>query len=217
MDVQMTAALAAKLLRLQRQREAEKQRRRDKARLAIERHSCTQHERHRKAALQAIEYYFLYANSEERLSWVLSLIEFAPPEMFWPALMDAWSGGDDTWHARSRLLQVLRAMPPAASFFSPAQRALFDPLPAQVKVFRGCSRPRLHGIAWTTDRTVAEGFARGHCGIRVPEPVVASAVIPKKYIFFVTDDRSEREVVLNPRRLQNLKIEPYTATVSQAS
>ena len=87
--------------------------------------------------------------------WVLCLIEFAPPGNLLAAFMEAWSSCDATWHARTRLLQVLHAMQPAVSFFSPAQRALFDALPAQVKVFRGCSRRRLHGVAWTTDRAVA--------------------------------------------------------------
>ena len=216
MDVQMTAADASKLALAQRETEVEKQRRMDKARVAMQRYDCTPNERHRKAALQAISHYSDYASSENRLSWVSCLIEFAPPGIFWPAFMDAWSRCDATWHVSSRLLQVLRALEPAVPFFSPAQRAFFDALPDQVAVFRGCSRPRLRGLAWTTDRTVAEGFARGHRNIPVPGPVVASAIIPKEHIFFVTNDRSEKEVVLNPRRLRRLVSEPYTATVSQA-
>jgi hypothetical protein len=43
----------------------------------------------------------------------------------------------------------------------------------------------------------------------VPDPVVATAVIPKEHIFFVTDDRSEKEIVLDPRRLGKLLIEPF--------
>jgi hypothetical protein len=48
----------------------------------------------------------------------------------------------------------------------------------------------------------------------VSDPVIASAEIPKEHIFFVTDDRNEKEVVLNPRRLRKLVIEPDTTTVS---
>lgn len=210
----MTAVEAAKLLRLQVQWEGEKQRRMDKARAAIERYECTPNERRRKASLRAIELCSLSASSENRLSQVLSLIEFAPRGIFWPAFMDAWSVCDATWHARTRLLQVLRAMEPAVPFFSPEQRAFFDALPAQINVFRGCSGPRVRAVSWTTDRTVAEGFARGHRTLGVPEPVVASAIIPKQYIFFVTNDRNEKEVVLNPRRLRRPMIEPYASTLS---
>ena len=74
----MTAVEAAKLLRLQVQWEGEKQRRMDKARAAIERYECTPNERRRKASLRAIELCSLSASSENRLSQVLSLIEFAP-------------------------------------------------------------------------------------------------------------------------------------------
>ncbi len=56
---------------------------------------------------------------------------------------------------------------------------------------------------------MAEEFAGGHRGIRVPEPVVASALIPKEYIFFVTDERQEKEVVLDPRRLRQVITEPF--------
>jgi hypothetical protein len=108
-------------------------------------------------------------------------------------------------------------MEPVVPFFSPEQREFFDALPAQVKVFRGCSRLRVRGVAWTTDRTVAEGYARGHRTLRVSEPVVASAIIPKQYIFFVTNDRNEKEVVLNPRRLRRLMIEPYASTLSHVA
>jgi hypothetical protein len=98
---------------------------------------------------------------------------------------------------------------PALAFLSPSQRQFFETLPPQVQVFRGCSAPRVQAIAWTTDRTTAEGFARLHRGIRVPEPVVASALIPKEHIFFVTDEREEKEIVLNPRRLREILVEPF--------
>jgi hypothetical protein len=209
-DVKMTSAEAAEHRRRQRQ-QAEQERLMTEARKAIQRYGFTQDESDRKEALRAIGYYSLSASSEDRLSWVLRLIEVAPPGIFWPAIMEAWPHCDATWHDRTRLLRVLRAMPPAASFFPPERCAFFNTFPAQVTVFRGCSRPRVRGVAWTTDRAIAEGFAHGHRGISVPDPVVASAVILREDIFFVTDDRHEKEVVLDPRRLRSLMIEPYTA------
>jgi hypothetical protein len=217
MDVQMTAVDAATLARYRRQGEVERQRRMDNARAVIQRYDCTQDGRHRRKVLQAINHCSGWASSQDRLSCVLSLIEFAAPEIFWPALMKTWPGCDATWDARTRLLQALHGMESAVPFFSQGPRTFFDALPAQVKVFRGCSRPRLRGVAWTTDRTVAEGFAKGHRSLSVPEPVVASAIIPKEYIFFVTNDRNEKEFVLNPRRLRRLMIDSYTAEASHAA
>jgi hypothetical protein len=105
----------------------------------------------------------------------------------------------------------MNAAKPALPFFDSSQRQFFDALPSQVPVFRGCSASRVRAIAWTTSRAVAEGFARGHRGIPVPEPVVASAIIPKEHIFFVTDKWAQREIVLNPRRLRKILVEPFAA------
>jgi hypothetical protein len=102
-----------------------------------------------------------------------------------------------------------RAAKPAPAFFSQTQRKLFETIPQRVQVFRGCSLPRVLGIAWTIRRDIAEGFARGHRNIRLPEPVVTSALIPKEHIFFVTDDREEKEIILNPRRLSKLVVEAF--------
>jgi hypothetical protein len=214
MDVQMTAADAQRLQYAQREWEAEKQRRAQKARTAMRRYDQTQKERDRKAALRAIGYCSLAERSETRLSPVLHLIEFSPPEIFWPAFMDAWSACDATWFARNWLLRAMKDAGPAVVFLSPAQRKFCEALPAQGQVFRGCSRPRVRAVSWTTDRGVAEGFARGHRGMRVLDPVIASALIPKEHIFFVSNERNEQEVVLNPSRLRKLVIEPVTATAS---
>ena len=166
--------------------------------------------RHRRAALAGIQKCSSMENSGERLGRVLSLIHSAPAEVFWPALMEAWSCCDDTWPIK---VQLLRSMPnvakPATPYFSAAQMEFWRKLPPEVPIFRGCPRDRVRGIAWTTDRSVAEGFARGHRGISTPNPVVASAVVAKQHVFFVTNDRKEHEVVLNPRRLRKLRVEPY--------
>ena len=49
-----------------------------------------------------------------------------------------------------------------------------------------------------------------HRLIRVSDPVVASAVIPKELILTVITNRNEAEVIVNPRRLRNLSVVEYT-------
>jgi hypothetical protein len=127
------------------------------------------------------------------------------------AITIAWSQCDATWQHRTRLLQAMNAAKPALAFLELSQRQFFYTLPSQVPVFCGCSASRVPAIAWTTSRAVAEGFARGHRGTPVPEPVVASAIISKEHIFFVTDERAEKEIVLNPRRLREILVEPFAA------
>jgi hypothetical protein len=189
--------------------EAETKQRANEAREAIQRYQRTLDQCHQQAALEAIRYYSCAQSSERRLLPVLSLIESAPPEIFWRALMSEWNTCDATWDHRARLLQaMLNAAKPSMDFLALAHREFFETLARQVQVFRGCSAPRVRSVAWTTNRAVAVGFARGHRRIRVPDPVVATAVIPKEHIFLVTNDRKENEIVLNPRRLRKLIVEP---------
>lgn len=79
-------------------------------------------------------------------------------------------------------------------------RAFFDGLPDPIRVYRGCSRQHVMGIAWTTDRDVAKGFAQGHRGIPVPDAIIAEADIPKSAVFAIFLERDESEVLLNPER-----------------
>jgi hypothetical protein len=190
---------------------AQKKARAKTARAAIKRYDETRSRSDRNAALDAIELcLFRDESSESRLSVLLSLTELAPAEIFWPALTKFWGACDATWDHQTKLLHAIQnAGKPGRQFLSKAQRTFFDELPSQVQVFRGCSRPRVRAVAWTADREVAEGFARGHRGIPVPEPVIASAIISKEHIFFVTNDRKEREVILNPRELHELVLKPF--------
>ena len=64
-------------------------------------------------------------------------------------------------------------------------------------MFRGGSRDRIDGaISWTTDRVIAERFAHGHRGIPAPDPVIASANVAESSIYWGTNDRQEKEVIL---------------------
>jgi len=206
-DVATSAADVARSKEMQREWNAEKRRRRTKALSVIRAFSDRLDNVTLSVALNAIDQCCSAEGSDNRLSTLLSLIEDAHSKLFWPALIRNWSGCDDTWRTTTRLLGAMQAHErfPRQGFYSEEQRVFYDSLPDSVEVFRGCSLPRLRGISWTTDRAISESFARGHRSIRVPEPVVASAVIPKKEIFFVATDRQESEIVLNPDRLRKIR------------
>jgi hypothetical protein len=103
--------------------------------------------------------------------------------------------------ASCRLENQLRRLRPAA-------RAWFDTLPPMITVYRGSQRGRERGLSWTTDCTVAEGFAQVKRCIN-SEPTLCTAQIPKRHVFAVFLDRNEREIVLDPRRLRRLQVEPW--------
>jgi hypothetical protein len=73
--------------------------------------------------------------------------------------------------------------------------AWFAALPSVLTIYRGCGVDRILGASWTLDRATAVGFARGHRGIRVREPALATARISKRAVFFASNDREEFEVL----------------------
>ena len=79
---------------------------------------------------------------------------------------------------------------------------------AELRIYRGCGRRRVRSLPWTTDRAVADKFARGGRFPQPPDPVIACAEIAKANLFFVSADRQENEVVLDPYSIKNLRLEP---------
>ena len=150
-------------------------------------------------------------NSVTRLPVMLRRLFREPPAVFWPVFLEAWPSCDRTWESRSALLSLLRRTSASESsrrYFDPKALAFYDGLPDPVTIYRGCSRARVRGVSWTTDRASAATFARGHRSIAVPDPVIAQATMPKQAVFAVFTERSETEVLVDPRRLRKLQIEP---------
>lgn len=140
---------------------------------------------------------------------MLALLTYQPSGVFWPVFHGTWSHCDGTWHLRHRLhADLLRhhARRPGIDYLQAEGRAWFDGLPDPVPVLRGCSRQRVKGMSWTVERAVAERFAQGHRGIRVPSPIIASALVPKTAIFGVYVERQEAEIVLDPGALIELTV-----------
>jgi len=134
--------------------------------------------------------------SERRADEFCDLATSLRRPAFWQVFADIWTSCDGTHHLQDRLLYLLKAKGPAP------ETDFFQTLPDEVTVYRGCSRERVEALAWSIDLTVAQAFARGHRGIRVPDPVIASAVVPRSMVLFATDDRGEKEVLIDFGRLR---------------
>jgi hypothetical protein len=134
---------------------------------------------------------------------MLNLTAFAfSDKVFWNVFHENWSGCDDTWHLREELIGTLTANVDSASeYWRNDQRRFFDDLPKMVTLYRGCSLDRIHGMSWTTNRKVAEGFARGHRGMGVPDAVIAKTRTRKSDIITVVTDRGESEVIIDPDQI----------------
>ena len=150
--------------------------------------------------------------SHERASQLWASTAFEPPEVFWPVVLDGWNTCDGMLDLRTIMLDTFRRRAAQLSpimFMDADDRAFFDGLREPVTVFRGCGKRHVRGMAWTTDRKIAEFFARGGRFPQPRDPVIATAEIEKSAVFFVTQSRNESEVVLDPYRVKRLRLEPF--------
>ena len=68
-------------------------------------------------------------------------------------------------------------------------------------VFRGASWERRHGMAWTTDRVVAQRFADRWTASGAVAGTVFTMWSPPAAILAMIDDRNEAEVIVDPELL----------------
>jgi hypothetical protein len=169
-------------------------------------------ERRRIKLIKAISDCTSLCNSEERAEIMMLAIMGEPSEIFWPVFLTDWPACDRSWKWSWVMLNLMRGHRnvgnPAIPYMESDDCDYYDGMPELVEVWRGTDRTRVRNISWTTDRKVAEKFATGMRGGAFPDPVIAHAFIPKKWIFNVYDG-GEDEVVLDPRRLRKLTIEPF--------
>ena len=159
---------------------------------------------------QINSYLGLFGSHERALPlWEATLRE--PATVFWRVFLRNWFVCDGIWPLRQLMLSTLRQRAGELSpieFMEEPDRQFYDRLPSQVRVYRGCGRRRVRSLPWTTDRAVADKFARGGRFPQPPDPVIACAEIAKANLFFVSADRQENEVVLDPYSIKNLRLEP---------
>jgi hypothetical protein len=155
-------------------------------------------------------YLGLFGSHERALPlWEATLGE--PATVFWRVFLRNWWVCDGIWPLRRLMLSTLCQRAGELSpieFMEEPDRQFYDRLPSQMPVYRGCGRRRVRSLPWTTDRVVADKFARGGRFPQPPDPVIACAEIAKANLLFVSANRQENEVVLDPYSIKNLRLEP---------
>jgi hypothetical protein len=191
-----------------------RQQRQDRRLKASEAYQKKPTERRRIKLIEAIDDCTSLCDSHQRAEVMMQAILGEPAEIFWPVFLSTWSACDMSWRWSAVILGTMRYHRDAGNS---AEKYIHDDLdggdfyedlPDLIEVWRGTDRPRVRSIAWTTDRKIAEQFATGMRRGAFDNPVIAHAFIRKTDIFFATE--SEAEVVLDPRRLRKLTIEPFT-------
>lgn len=163
---------------------------------------------HSNRAKAIVDQCYEKADNTGRLGLALDLLGHETSgAVFWTVLCELWCLSDNTWNHQPQLCFSMAFFARTRRRYIPVEKQPPDYLPKIVTVWRGCSMERVQGVSWTLDRTVAEKFARGHRGIEVPNPVLASAEIHKTAIYFVENEREEQEVVLDPSKLRAIVID----------
>lgn len=85
-------------------------------------------------------------------------------------------------------------------------KAFYESLPDEVEIYRGCSPDRRKGWSWTTQESVARGFASGHRLIDVRNGTVYRAIVRKNEILTVFADREEFEIFIHPSSARKLRV-----------
>jgi hypothetical protein len=91
--------------------------------------------------------------------------------------------------------------------------AAVDRLPEPVQIYRGADLKYVRGMSWTTDPDTAAWFAHrfGHRG------EVFTTTLAKRKILAYFDDRSEREVLIDPRRIRFTVLEWTEEQLNEAA
>lgn len=162
-------------------------------------------------------YFNSYSTADERLSMcdsysraeklVLEMYVVPSPREQIALFLKWGSICDAPWVYRGHYASILReavAQVPLVDLLEEPDREWFDGLPDEISIYRGCTKGRERGLHWSTDIEVAKGFAIGKRCIN-PQPRLVSAHIPKRHVLSVFTDRGESEIVVDPRRLRELR------------
>lgn len=146
-------------------------------------------------------------SSENRCKHLLGHLNKAKSPMeFYDILALGWSSCDlvsaDELTELKSLLQANRKSSPEIRFvdsLEPSDRVwwLSQQNEVPIRVYRGSSRNRISGLSWSLCPDVATGFAFGHRGIAVEQPVLSCAQVNWSDVLFATNDRGEQEVLLD--------------------
>ena len=152
----------------------------------------------RRGVLEPVGDYLILFGSHERPREFLRLTlgSLLEPRAKWQLLHREWSGFDRIPHGEfSTLLAGIR---PAwnARYMLAADHRGYSRLADTITVHRGQDDAAPVGLSWTTDRAVAERFARGHRFIWNPHPVLLTGSVSKRDVAGFYTDRKESEVVV---------------------
>jgi hypothetical protein len=158
------------------------------------------------AVQQARSCLLRHYGSHNRLDGFFSLVAASGGRFGWDLFVQIWPDCDASWLHQEAIKKLARSQSRRIEAMSESNQAFFASLPDEFAIYRGCSKSRIGGLSWSTDRDVATTFANGHRGIIVNNPVIGSAKIRKADVLAVFTERKESEVLCIPAFIN---VEPF--------
>jgi hypothetical protein len=146
---------------------------------------------------QDLDDILLMLPSEDRAyAFVFAFVRIHDDALFWNGLAKWWSSFDAIDQAALQVEMLRRRAAWSSNCMLKKDLWKYGALPDRFTVYRGQDMVGEVKILWTLDPTVAESFARGHRGVRHPDPIILMATTEKENVAFYQSTRKEAEVVL---------------------
>lgn len=125
---------------------------------------------------------------------------------YWELLSSIWSDSENLWQiGYGRLKRALARHPEHCDhFMDEREKKFLSRLPDQIRVFRGHQRQNQKGFSWTMAYNTAVWFGRRYAPAGW-HGKVSEGIVQKSDIVGLVFGRSEMEVVVSPRKVQDLK------------
>lgn len=136
-----------------------------------------------------------------RLEAFLEFCDDLTDKEYWEIVAWLWTDCENIWQNRITWEEIFERKN-RHLIFSPENQSAFDALPDIVCIWRGHSGSQF-GMSWTTDKAVAEKFARrfGQPSKKLGAKVTEGECYKKDILAFFTD-RDESEVVVLPENVE---------------
>lgn len=165
----------------------------------------------------------IYAGSHERMAVIMANYQFMADNEWYLHLLENWTACDDVGLFCDDLRELLTTAPKSILLqsMSSTEIELWESLPEQFEVWRGCGEWNEMGLSWTLDVERARNFMK-NCRYYCPnnDTVQLLSAMVNKHDVILRLDRGESEViVLQPLEIEYLEYhEPdYSDRYSQQS
>jgi hypothetical protein len=151
-----------------------------------------------------------YVEKPYRLSAILALNDKLKEQEYWEAVAFAWRSSENCYQDKHAFKVLFRQVGPKKqqtpiwNMMGEQDTGTWQMLPDKLTVYRGCEPRSRSGWSWTLDVNKAIWFA---CRHRPKNPLLLQGKINKSdaIAYFHLDGRNESEVVIEPRKVMDVK------------